>query len=242
MNTDHLSDLEQLEKTVKWILDAPIEQLNDESTLAHMIGSAGLFYDNRDYPGKSGISLYGDDVAYMLRDTGCGMWQTPVQLAAYLSFIGQKELKTYLDIGTFNGWTITIVASYLSRLGIEHIDAFDIFDVLSLVPCAPKLWEKYNLPVYQTADISLLSTSYDLVFIDGDHAYDKVCADFEKYKNCKVVAFHDINDLFCTGVTRLWAEVKKEVAASATIHEFTSHPNDHQIMGIGVVEYNETLT
>jgi predicted O-methyltransferase YrrM len=33
--------------------------------------------------------------------------------------------------------------------------------------------------------------SFDFAFIDGDHSYDAVAADFEMVKRCGAVLFHD---------------------------------------------------
>lgn len=49
---------------------------------------------------------------------------------------------------------------------------------------------------------------YDFVFIDGDHTYHGVKADWEAYGPLgSVVAFHDIAHPDC-GVKRLWNEIK----------------------------------
>lgn len=68
---------------------------------------------------------------------------------------------------------------------------------------------------------------YDFCFIDGDHSYDGVKADWENYgSHAKIVAFHDIvNNVGCF---RLWQEIK---AAGYRTVEYTSS----LWLGIGIV-------
>jgi hypothetical protein len=67
---------------------------------------------------------------------------------------------------------------------------------------------------------------YDFCFIDGDHSYEGVKADWENYgPHAKIVAFHDIiNNVGCF---RLWNEIKAEYRTV----EYTSS----MFLGIGVV-------
>ncbi|MDP3952640.1 class I SAM-dependent methyltransferase [Microbacterium sp.] len=67
---------------------------------------------------------------------------------------------------------------------------------------------------------------YDFCFIDGDHSYEGVSADWENYgPQAKVVAFHDIvNNPACM---KFWSEIKK----SYRTVEYTSSA----WLGIGIV-------
>lgn len=60
-----------------------------------------------------------------------------------------------------------------------------------------------------TRHFALASAPYDLVFIDGDHTYDGVKADWENYGPlARLVAFHDIAHTE-SEVSKLWAEIKQ---------------------------------
>ena len=67
---------------------------------------------------------------------------------------------------------------------------------------------------------------YDFGFIDADHTYEGVKADWQAYGSmCNVVAFHDINAP-AWGVRRLWQEIKPEYVTAEYIRGG---------MGIGIV-------
>ena len=66
---------------------------------------------------------------------------------------------------------------------------------------------------------------FDLVFIDGDHRYETVKADFENYVSyCthgSVIAFHDIfaDHTDEVGVWRFWDEIKDKYEAKEFHHK-----------------------
>jgi predicted O-methyltransferase YrrM len=85
----------------------------------------------------------------------------------------------------------------------------------------------------------------DVLFIDGDHSYEGVRADFEQYaplvRPGGIVALHDINPDFSTrsdlatpsisgDVPRYWSELKKEHRTE----ELIANP-DQDGFGIGIV-------
>lgn len=218
--------MDRLEASVDWIQTAPLEDVRDATQLADALGRAGLFFDERD--------IYGSDARYMLpsRDMG-GMWQTPRQLAAYLLYL--ENVETYLDVGTFTGWTVTLVAAYLRRVaGLRRCDTLDVEE---LCPIGVRnMWRRKGLPIRyvvapdRDALVREASPTYDVVFIDADHSFEGVCADYAAYgaRATSHVAFHDVNDVYCAdGVGRLWASIGNK-------REFTDHPDGRRIMGIGV--------
>jgi len=72
------------------------------------------------------------------------------------------------------------------------------------------------------------SGPYDFVFIDGDHTYDGVKADWENFGRLgRVVAFHDIT--MRKSVGKLWREIKAE-AGHRAVEMMTGRR-----LGIGIV-------
>lgn len=228
-----------MENFLLWARSASLEELQDVPLLAHKIGSVGLFYESRTSPNDPSKSIYGDDVVYMLNKSpgsSEGLWQTPIQLAKFLVFIGSRGVETYFDIGTFSGYTITLITIYLLRFGLKTVHTFDISNLCS--SRMRDIWTRYHLPItYFLGDTSNLLATYDLVFIDGDHETG-VFTDFANWRDkCKFAVFHDIIDQFCPCVRKFWSDAKNDVQ-NARFYEFTDHPNGFSLMGIGVIEFH----
>jgi cephalosporin hydroxylase len=80
---------------------------------------------------------------------------------------------------------------------------------------------------------------YEFVFIDADHTYQAVKADWENYRPLVtaggVVAFHDIVERPGYGVSELWDEIKAETGARWMEIGQTVEPGNESRCGIGVV-------
>lgn len=74
----------------------------------------------------------------------------------------------------------------------------------------------------------------DFFFIDGDHSYEGVKADFELHSRTVrpggIVAFHDIAMTLPSGVPKLWEELKSRYRHKEIVHE-----RGPKSMGIGVL-------
>lgn len=240
--------MDRLTKTIEWLLNASISDITNKELLTRKIGDCGLFCDDRKSPEDSSKSIYGDDHIYKIQvnsnnksdiEHAGGLWQTPMQLAEYLISCKDRGIETLLEIGTLTGFTSVIICAYLKRFHLKKYDTYDIYPVCKL----DNIFKKYNLPInYKVGSpnfiINDVDKYYDLVFIDGDHSYNGVKTDFNNFgKNCKFVCFHDINDYFCTGVVEFWKELKLTYTNN-TFYEFTMHPNNFRLMGIGIMEWN----
>lgn len=242
MNKTVAEFLNKIEKINTLLSTTDKKNLLNEDWLTNTISMAGLYNEgDRRHPRNSSVHLYGDDVKHMNLIKNTGMWQIPRQLAQFLiKLVSTKNVKSFLDIGTCRGCTVTIVAMYLLRFGIEHIDTVDITKFLddSLL----NLWKKLNLPIkYHIIPNSLDFSkhvprkTYDVIFIDGNHEYDYVYNDYIVAKKMtEVICFHDINDCFCVDVVRLWHEIK-EKGEYKSAHEFIYHSHGYNLMGIGLL-------
>lgn len=77
---------------------------------------------------------------------------------------------------------------------------------------------------------------FDWIFIDGDHSYEGVRADWENYKTMiaegGVIAFHDITQHPFREVDLLWKEIKKGYRTMEIVSAAVREPHR---AGIGVV-------
>lgn len=161
-----------------------------------------------------------------------GLQQNPIEFADYLQSLNGRNIKTYLEIGTFCGGTFIATLEYMKSLGMTpHGIACDVFNRESTFAYANEFGgcEIHNVnSASVNFDLLIDGKNIDLVLIDADHAYNGVKNDWLKMKGrAKIVAFHDI--VLCDGVKQLWKEI---VAEGYKTQEFV---HDRSQLGIGVV-------
>lgn len=128
---------------------------------------------------------------------GWGIEQTPSELAAFLAAI--PPIETALEIGTGYRASFSRFMTEILHWKVTSVDVVDYRHTLNGVDFIVMSNER---PVFDRM--------FDLVFIDGNHEYDSVVADYEHYKPCagKVIAFHDIAGLRqCEGAAKFWREL-----------------------------------
>jgi hypothetical protein len=170
-----------------------------------------------------------------------GLWQIPTQLASTLTYISKFKIMSVVEIGTWTGWTISLIGAYLHRFnpGLQ-VTTVDIGYGFYL---HEKVAERFALRlVLGTSDL-VSSERFDLAFIDGDHSYDACSRDYDNVgKRAKICMFHDINDRDVMryepnkgGVPRLWKELSSGIRDPDHTVEFTDHSKGAQVMGIGLI-------
>ncbi len=152
------------------------------------------------------------DHVYLCPSPLMGIFQQPEELASVLISLADENVQTFLEVGTWTGWTIALITAYLKRFspGI-HVTALDI----DLLPSKPMHAMASGLPLTfvqgETKDLD--GKPFDVVLIDGDHRYDWCKLDYECVgKHARICAICDVNDervsgLSCGGAARLWQEL-----------------------------------
>jgi len=213
---------ERLRSAVRQLRELPREALVSVDALTSIIRCAGVTYDGRD--------LYGDDAAFMVKPPG-GLYQSPRQLAELLVYLSNRDIKSVIEIGAGAGWTTVIIATYLERfnpsvrcVGIDIKETFAVeSSLLECVPCEFRIG----------TSAAMQAETFDFCYIDGDHSYGGVKADFETVGyRAAICAFHDIHDQWCPDVRRVWLELRQKF----TNHEFRGDLDAVDRMGIGVLE------
>jgi len=195
----------------------------NEQDLCNLICSLGLYRDTR--------GIYGQYERFQVEKGG--VWQDPFELATFLWNSKQdfRHVTSYLDIGTFNGYTFFIIMSFLKAfvnpdIKCKTVDPYDFVDDKTILP--------YIFPYYErcTSDeIRERQEQYDLVFIDGCHEAPWPRKDFDNCKNfASIVFFHDVVDKWCPDVRAIFEEL-------ASVHQTKKYvlSHDKRTFGIGVV-------
>lgn len=188
----------------------------DETSIEQAILTGGIVADHR------------LDYGWLYRDCVGGVYyQVPRQLAGFVSLASRLDIQSFCNIGTFNGWTTAFITCHLRKKQPVCVVSVDIKDKVE--DPLSKLGIKFHIG---TSD-DLRGERFDLCLIDGDHSYDWVARDFENIgQHARYCAFHDINDFFCPGVRQFYSEIR----IGRPCREFLYHPDDLNLMGIGVIK------
>lgn len=186
--------------------------------------------------------------------SGLQAWQEKAEFEQFLEFIKKKNIQSYLEIGCAFGDTFHAVTSIMPKgsraVAVDNPDnawGFDSSREYLKRAVKDLKYSGYDASIiwgdstYKgVVDIVSKSSPFEVVFIDGDHSYEGVKADFENYGHMgKFVAFHDIaNDMKRNSKGELievpifWNELKQKYKHWEFIVEGSN-------MGIGVVNMGD---
>jgi hypothetical protein len=198
-----------------------IESLRNQIVIENLIRCFGLVYDVSE--------PFGDDNKYFAGDRQTtGIYQIPGQMAPALISLSYCHIKTYLEIGTFQGGAFVFTTEYLKRFGLELNISIDITSSYINDDIKP-----YHYLAPGTSNV-VKGQDFDLVMIDGDHAYESVKKDFENVgQYAKYCMIHDINEVSSPDVKTFFDEIKSNYHL---VREFLYHSHGQNVQGIGILK------
>ena len=185
---------------------------------------------------------------------GIKFWQYPNQFSKFLTFLKNKKIDSYLEIGCRWGGTFIIINELLKRYNsyvISH--ALDIIPPSQILDTyqnefegrrffyheidshSPHLYKVLSGHDYFKPDVR-----FDMIFIDGCHSYNCVKNDYHTslIMGAKFIIFHDIVSDATVGNKIAWEEIKRNHKKT---YEFTDQYDSvcGSFLGIGVVEITQ---
>jgi predicted O-methyltransferase YrrM len=172
--------------------------------------------------------------------------QKLVEFAGLIQILSERDLNVVLEIGTAHGgtyWTWCHLATPTAHLVSIDLPGND--EWTARVRSYPRPTQTQTLIRADSHDpqtvrsVDGLRASVDLLFIDGDHSYEGVRADFENYARLVrpggLIAFHDVDSTNhpASEVDRLWTQLRDLY----DVREIIDVANDEQNgrYGIGVL-------
>lgn len=186
-----------------------------------------------------------------------GPHQKRSEIERFLQFAATRNPKIALEIGMAQGGTSFLLKESINTLTLLvcidiYLHNVFILEAFNKRGCSLKFLEGSSTEptIKQSVIDALAGRKLDILFIDGDHSYDGVKADFQSYRDLVadggLIVFHDICDDFQTkygihsgnytgGVPQIWKEVKD----SFEHYEFIDQV-DQDGFGIGCLVYKAT--
>jgi cephalosporin hydroxylase len=168
------------------------------------------------------------------------------EFAGLIGLVSERELNVVLEIGTAHGgtyWTWCRLATPTAHLVSVDLPGNDEWS--SRVRSYPRPTQTQTLIRADSHDpqtvrsLDGLRGLVDLLFIDGDHSYEGVRADFENYaplvRASGLIAFHDVDSTNhpASQVDRFWTQLRDLYEAREIID--TADDEQSGRYGIGVL-------
>jgi hypothetical protein len=144
-----------------------------------------------------GVQQIGAPQAILPAGAGWGISQSPKEAAAFLAVMHARGVRSMLEIGTFTGGFARFCGEVMG------------WDVVSVDVQRPIVTRGYTFVHSASADYTP-EGRFDLVFLDGDHSYEGVKADYERFLPYadNAIALHDVfGNHACEGVRDFFAEI-----------------------------------
>ena len=122
-------------------------------------------------------------------------WATIEEVNIIFDLIQERQVKTYIEIGTANGWSTAWALSALQSDGIAHTIDVVKRPLIKEVEEDPRLIRHIGDSKDNISSILKGCVGKKLLFIDGDHSYTGVLADYTAVKSHlnegDLILFHD---------------------------------------------------
>ena len=192
-----------------------IKSLRNSEVVANLIRAFGIVQ-------WSSPGVFGDDEIFKnATEDMAGIYQTPDQTGKALVYLSQFEIKSYIEIGVFQGGNFLFMSEYLRRFNPEilctGIDPTGFLnpEIRDIIETDLRLSHKHL-----TSD-DIKGQAFDLCFIDGDHTAEWVRKDWENVgRFAKICMIHDIQETTCPEIVEFWNERRKH--DSLTFLDYTS--------------------
>jgi predicted O-methyltransferase YrrM len=178
--------------------------------------------------------------------------QDEEEISQFLELLKSRGVRRLLEIGTANGGTLYLFSRALPKGStLISIDS-PTWPVEGGYPSyKQRFYQSFSksqelillrvnshdeLTVKRVRDL-LQGRKLDSLFIDGDHSYEGVKADFEMLlplvSEEGIVAFHDIHSSDCPGVRRFWSEISQHYDHWEILHAGANE------VGIGCISLHQ---